>query len=67
MRLWTLTDRYRATFSPGRDPSAEAGLVNALKAKDRDSLIKAFEAERDQIWRVLCEAFGRDLEDFNEA
>lgn len=49
MRLWTPTDRYRATFSLGRDPSGEVGLVNALKAKDRDSLIKAFEAERDQI------------------
>lgn len=58
-RLWALTDRYRAMFSPRRSPSGEVEMVSALRDRNREALMSAFEAERDQVEAMLSEAFGR--------
>lgn len=60
MRLWTLTDRYRALLPASRSPAGEKGLVAALEARDRDQLLKAYWDERDRVEALLAEAFDVD-------
>lgn len=60
MRLWTLTDRYRALLPANRSPAGEKGLVAALEARDREQLLKAYSDERDGVEALLAEAFDVD-------
>lgn len=60
MRLWTLTDRYRALLPASRSPAGEKSLVAALEARDRDQLLKAYSDERDRVEALLAEAFDVD-------
>lgn len=61
MRLWALTDRYRALLSLPRRPSEERKVVNkhdlirALRAKDHDQLLAVRRNRRESFERLLLE------------
>jgi DNA-binding GntR family transcriptional regulator len=61
MRLWTLTDRYRALLPMPRRPSAERDVVNkhslvaALAERNRPKLIKERRARREGFERLVYE------------
>ncbi len=67
MRLWTLTDRYRAILPLPRRPSAERSVVkkqellDALRAQNRDKLLSVRRNRREafeQLVRETLEARG---------
>lgn len=61
MRLWALTDRYRALLPLPRRPSEEREVVNklelidALRAQDRDRLITTRRERRDGFAQLVLE------------
>ncbi len=61
MRLWTLTDRFRAILPLPRRPSAERNvvdkhdLVEALRAKDRKKLLAVRRNRREGFERLVLE------------
>lgn len=61
MRLWTLTDRFRALLPLPRRPSAEREVVNkqpvlqALKKQDRDALIASRRLRREKFEELVLE------------
>jgi DNA-binding GntR family transcriptional regulator len=55
MRLWVLTDRVRALLPDEASVTGEAGLYEALAARDRDALLAAHAADRDRIEGLLDE------------
>lgn len=61
MRLWALTDRFRALLPLPRRPSEEREVVNkepllqALRAKDRKKLIATRRARREAFERLVLE------------
>lgn len=61
MRLWALTDRFRALLPLPRRPSEERNVVNkyellqALKKKDRKKLIAVRRNRREAFERLLLE------------
>lgn len=61
MRLWALTDRFRALLPLPRRPSEERNVVNkhellqALKKKDRKKLIEVRRKRREGFERLLLE------------
>jgi DNA-binding GntR family transcriptional regulator len=57
LRLWNLTDRYRAFFPRNEEESIEGSLVDALERRDRDELLKQYHAARDRIDEVLRQVF----------
>lgn len=56
MRLWTLTDRFRALLPADKSASAEGALLDALKKRDRDALLAAHDADRTRIETLVEEA-----------
>ncbi|MDX9874457.1 MAG: GntR family transcriptional regulator [Spongiibacteraceae bacterium] len=59
LRLWTLTDRYRALLPTDKSTAAERALVDALAARDRDALLAAYHADRDRIEAAVRGALER--------
>ncbi|BAK66565.1 putative GntR family transcriptional regulator [Sphingobium sp. SYK-6] len=57
MRLWTLTDRFRALLPDEESATGEKALYDALVMKDRDTLLAAHSADRDRIEHLLEEVF----------
>ena len=55
MRLWTLTDRFRAVLPLPRGPSKQLDLVEALEARDRDMLMNLRRDRRDAFEEVVLE------------
>jgi DNA-binding GntR family transcriptional regulator len=61
MRLWTLTDRFRAILPLPRRPSAERSVVNkhdlmeALRTRDRKKLLKVRRERREAFERLVLE------------
>ncbi|HEX7710664.1 MAG TPA: GntR family transcriptional regulator [Sphingomonadaceae bacterium] len=61
MRLWALTDRFRALLPLPRRPGEERNVVNkhellqALRAKDRKKLIAVRRSRREGFERLLLE------------
>jgi len=61
MRLWALTDRFRALLPLPRRPSEERSVVNkhsllkALKERDREQLIAARRSRREAFEHLLLE------------
>jgi DNA-binding GntR family transcriptional regulator len=55
MRLWTLTDRFRAVLPLPRGPSKQLDLVDALEARDRDELMNLRRDRRDAFEEVVLE------------
>ena len=55
MRLWTLTDRFRAVLPLPRRPSKQLELVDALRAENRDELMSLRRDRRDAFERVVLE------------
>jgi len=61
MRLWALTDRFRALLPLPRRPSEERSVVSkhslllALKERDRDQLIAARRSRREAFERLLLD------------
>lgn len=55
MRLWTLTDRFRALLPDEASATGEMAMYEALVAKDRDALLEAHAADRDRIEDLLEE------------
>jgi DNA-binding GntR family transcriptional regulator len=61
MRLWALTDRFRALLPLPRRPSEERNVVNkhellvALKKKDRKKLLEVRRNRREAFERLLLE------------
>jgi len=61
MRLWALTDRFRALLPLPRRPSEERNVVSkhslllALKERDRDQLIAARRSRREAFERLLLD------------
>ncbi len=61
MRLWALTDRFRALLPLPRRPSEERKVVNkhslisALRARDRKKLIAARRSRREAFERLLLD------------
>ncbi len=61
MRLWTLTDRFRAILPLPRRPSAERSVVNkhdlveALRGKDRKKLLAVRRDRREGFERLVLE------------
>lgn len=61
MRLWALTDRFRALLPLPRRPSEERNVVSkhsliaALRERDRDKLIAARRSRREAFERLLLE------------
>ncbi len=58
MRLWTLTDRYRAILPREFAGSNEKNLLDPLERQDRAALLAAYHADRDTIEGLLQEAFA---------
>lgn len=52
-RLWSLTDRYRATLPRDTSGSAELALVDALEHRDRSALFSVYHSHRDEIETAL--------------
>jgi DNA-binding GntR family transcriptional regulator len=53
LRLWKLTDRYRALMPREEGESLERTLIDAFEAKDRERLVSDYIAVRDQVESVL--------------
>ncbi|MEO0031712.1 MAG: hypothetical protein RIS94_1470 [Pseudomonadota bacterium] len=58
MRLWTLTDRYRALLPRDDSGSPERALVDALEARDRKRLVADYLAGRARVEDALEQAFS---------
>lgn len=56
MRLWTLTDRFRALLPADKSPTGETALVEALASRDREQLLSAHRRDRDRIEQLLDDA-----------
>ena len=62
MRLWTLTNRFRAFLPLPQPPSKQFELVDALEAHDRDELLLLRRDRRDRFEREVLDMLGeRDL------
>ena len=55
VRLWSLTDRYRAVLPRNTSDSGERALVDALERHDRSALLRAYHSNRDQIESILAD------------
>jgi DNA-binding GntR family transcriptional regulator len=55
MRLWTLTDRFRALLPDSKAATGEGALVDALERQDRVALLAAHDADRTRIELLLDE------------
>ena len=53
IRLWTLTDRYRALMPRTEGESPERRLIDALEKKDRTALLHDFKAARAEVEAAL--------------
>lgn len=58
IRLWTLTDRYRALLPRADAQSPERRLIDALEKKDRKALMKDFSAARAEVEAALEHAIA---------
>ncbi len=58
VRLWSLTDRYRAVLPRNTSDSGERALVDALERHDRSGLLRSYHANRDQVEGVLIDVLG---------
>lgn len=63
VRLWTLTDRYRALLPIDRSPDREPDLVDALEARDREALLTHHRLERERIEIMLADVFDVEHEE----
>jgi len=61
IRLWTLTDRYRALMPREVGESPERRLLDALQARDRGRLMSDYLAARATVEAALEQAFTGDL------
>ncbi|HWW63729.1 MAG TPA: GntR family transcriptional regulator [Sphingomonadaceae bacterium] len=62
MRLWMLTNRFRAFLPLPTPPSKQFELVDALKAHDREELMTLRRDRRDRFEREVLDMLGeRDL------
>jgi DNA-binding GntR family transcriptional regulator len=62
MRLWTLTDRFRAILPLPRSPSTQLELVEALAQRDHKELMTLRRDRRDAFEKVVLEMLEeRDL------
>ncbi|AJP72553.1 GntR family transcriptional regulator [Sphingomonas hengshuiensis] len=57
MRLWRLTDRYRALMPRTMAESPERKLIDALAARDRKALLSGYLAGRAEIESALEKVF----------
>ncbi|MGE4430979.1 MAG: GntR family transcriptional regulator [Sphingobium sp.] len=57
MRLWTLTDRFRALLPGDASVTGEKAMHDALAMQDRDALLAAHAADRDRIEALLEKTF----------
>lgn len=57
MRLWTLTDRFRALMPDDASVTGEKAMYDALAAKDRNALLNAYSTDRNRIEQLLDETF----------
>jgi len=57
MRLWTLTDRFRALMPDDASATGERAMYDAFVAQDRDMLLAVHAADRDRIEKLLQEVF----------
>jgi DNA-binding GntR family transcriptional regulator len=55
-RLWMLTDRFRALLPADKSLSGERVLIDALAARDRELLLKAYGEDRQRIEGLLEDA-----------
>jgi DNA-binding GntR family transcriptional regulator len=55
-RLWRLTDRYRALLPRSMAESPERTLIDALEARDRETLLSSYRAARTAIEAMLEQA-----------
>ena len=58
IRLWTLTDRYRALLPRAEGKSPERRLIDALEKKDRAALLADFSAARAEVENALEHAIA---------
>lgn len=58
IRLWTLTDRYRALMARTEGESPERRLIDALEKKDRKALLSDFSAARAEVEAALEHAIA---------
>lgn len=63
IRLWALTDRYRALLPTDRSPERERNLIAAMEQRDMAQMLDAYLSERTQIELMLADAFGVDHEE----
>lgn len=63
IRLWTLTDRYRALMPREVGESPERRLIDALQARDRGRLMSDYLAARAAVEAALEQAFQADRGD----
>ncbi len=61
LRLWSLTDRYRAALPRDMAQSAERALVDALERRDRSALLGAYHSHRDQVEAALADVLEQPL------
>lgn len=59
LRLWALTDRYRALLPPDKSTAAERALVQAFADRDRTALLAAYHADRERIEDSLHDSLDR--------
>jgi DNA-binding GntR family transcriptional regulator len=60
IRLWTLTDRYRALMPRDLGESPERKLIDALEVRDRGRLMSDYLAARTVVEAALDQAFQRE-------
>ncbi|WEK46483.1 MAG: GntR family transcriptional regulator [Candidatus Andeanibacterium colombiense] len=58
IRLWTLTDRYRALLPKAAGQSPERRLIDALEKQDRKALLADFAAARAEVETALEHAIA---------
>lgn len=58
VRLWTLTDRYRALMPRVVADSPERRLIDALEAQDRERLLANYHAARSAVEGALEQGFN---------
>ncbi|PQA87624.1 GntR family transcriptional regulator [Hyphococcus luteus] len=58
LRLWSLTDRYRAVLPGDKSGSPERALVDALERRDRSALLSKYHADRDRVENLLISVLG---------
>lgn len=53
VRLWNLTDRYRAILPDDKSMTGEKKIIDCLEKKDRENLLEVYHEDRDRIESIL--------------